>query len=69
MTNSMKYGRNQNSSINEMEVSSTIIINDENTSSMVPGQKVKIVHECEYCQAQYSQKGNEVFILFGHFIY
>ena len=65
MTNSMKYGRNQHSSINEIEVSSTIIINDENTSLMVPGQKVKIVHECEHCEAQYSQKGNEVFILFG----
>ena len=67
MTNSMKYGRNQHSSINEIEVSSTIIINDENTSLMVPGQKVKIVHECEHCEAQYSQKGNEVFILFGQF--
>ena len=67
MTNSMKYGRNQHSSINEIEVSSTIIINDENTSSMVPGQKVKVVHECEHCEAQYSQKGNEVFILFGQF--
>ena len=69
MTNSMKYGRNQHSSINEIEVSSTIIINDENTSSMVPGQKVKVVHECEHCEAQYSQKGNEVFILFGQFTY
>ena len=65
MTNSMKYGRNQHSSINEIEVSSTIIINDENISSMVPGQKVKVVHECEHCEAQYSQKGNEVFILSG----
>ena len=69
MTNSMKYGRNQHSSINEIEVSSTIIINDENTSSMVPGQKVKVVHECEHCEAQYSQKGNEVFILSGQFTY
>ena len=68
MTNSMKYGRNQHSSINEIEVS-TIIINDENTSSMVPGQKVKVVHECEHCEAQYSQKGNEVLILSGQFTY
>ena len=69
MTNSMKYGRNQHSSINEIEVSSTIIIDDENTSSMVPGQKVKVVHECEHCEAQYSQKGNEVLILSGQFTY
>ena len=69
MTNSMKYGRNQHSSINEIEVSSTIIINDENISSMVPGQKVKVVHECEHCEAQYSQKGNKVFILSGQFTY
>ena len=67
MTNSMKYGQNQHSSINEIEVSSTIVINDENASSMVPGQRVKVVYECEHCEAQYSQKGNEVFILCGQF--
>ena len=52
MSYAMEYGNHQQT----FKIESAIVINDENTNILVPGQKAKVLHKCDHCDACSPQK-------------
>ena len=52
MSYAVEYGNHQQT----FKLESAIVINDENTNILVPGQNTKVLHKCDHCDACSTQK-------------
>ena len=52
MSYAVEYGNHQQT----FKLESAIVINDENTNILVPGQNTKVLHKCDHCDACSPQK-------------